>query len=247
MEEAIKQSKAEEVIFGIHTSPHPTLSIATILKISLNKASDSTPYWETTRAYVLENPKEVIGTVFDMLEDIEPTGGYAFNPSDPNGIKEFVAKYATTRGYKLEGETLDPEQEKLRVLATCIDSLDKDCTRFKEAIMCMGDLHRDEPQRTKDKLEWITATKQKMPHWDNPTDQAVLEAMRALDRRKNIVRQALESIGQTTSPDKYPQTLASLFANLSIVQAMDFEQSRELSEFFNYNKTAERKFHAVIS
>jgi len=218
-----KKVRTKEVIFNVHASPHTTFSIATLLSISLKRPDDVAPCWEKTIACVLENPEKVLESVFDMLEDIEATGDKEFKTLHPNGIKEYVEKHASTRGYKLEGESYDPEQKKLRVLATCIDRLDKATTRVKEATLFMVNLHKSEPEEASFKTEYMATQLKKMPHWTNPTDDEFLGAVWELNQAANDAREKLEVVGQTTSPDKYPQTIASLFANLSIVQAMDLE------------------------
>jgi len=172
---------------------------------------------------ILENPETVINELLEMLEDIEPTGGSEFTSQPSNGIKEYVQTHAAHKDLKLIGEKFDPEQKKLRVFATCVSRLDRAISKYVEAQGFMKDLYKNEPETGIERMTYISTNKQKMPHWTNPTEEAYLVAVWELNREMNDARNMLETIGKTTLPKHYPQTIASVVANLHIVQMMDLE------------------------
>lgn len=211
------------MILNIHIKPSAILSTASICTTSLSKNSDSPSPYQKTTSLMLDNPERVMNEILDMFEDIKPTGEGEFAAQEPNGIREYVEAHAVDRGLKLTGEKFDPKQVKLRIFTTCVSKLDKAITKYVEAQGFMQDLYKDEPEKGVERMSYISQHKQKMPHWTNPTEEAYLHAVWELNQTMNAIRKALEPIGKTTSPDKYPQTIASLVCNLHIVQMMDLE------------------------
>jgi hypothetical protein len=165
--------------------------------------------------------------MLEMLEDIAPTGKSYFELAEPNGIKEYAQANADERGTKLWGEKFDPEQRKLEIFASCASSLDNAITKYIQAEEFMKDLYRHAPEDGRIRMAYMAKNKQRMPHWADPTDEAFLVATWELNRKMNGARDALEVIGKTTLPDKYSETIASLVANLHIVQMMDLEKDVE--------------------
>jgi len=199
------------------------LPIASICTASLSRDAESAPSWQKTSGLILENPQAVINELLEMLEDVEPEGGSEFTSQAPNGIKAYVQSHAISGELKLIGEKFDPGQKKLRVFATCVSRLDKAISKYLESQSFMQDLYKNEPETGISRMTYISTNKQKMPHWTNPTDEAFLVAVWDLNRVMNDVRSNLETIGKTTPPKQYPQTIASIVANLHIVQMMDLE------------------------
>lgn len=213
------------MILNIHVKPSANFPTGSICTTSLSKDVDTPSSWEKTSSFVLDNPERVMNELLEMFEDIKPTGDSRFGAQEPNGIKEYMQAHAVDRELKLTGEKFDPEQVKLRIFATCVSKLDKAVTKYVDAQGFMQDLYKDEPEKGIERMSYISKHKQKMPHWTNPTEETYLHAVWDLNQTMNDVRKALEPIGKTTPPDKYPQTIASLVCNLHIVQMMDLERT----------------------
>lgn len=211
------------MILTVNVAPSTLIPIASICTISLKRDIDSPPIHEKRSSLFLENPEKVINAMLEMLEDIEPIGKSYFELAEPNGIKEYVQANADERGTKLWGEKFDPEQRKLEIFASCASSLDNAITKYIQAEEFMKDLYRHTPEDGRVRMAYMAKNKQRMPHWTDPTDEAFFVAAWELNRGMNHAREALDTIGKTTLPEKYPQTVASLVANLHIVQMMDLE------------------------
>ena len=214
------------MILNIAVSPSTINPIASICTASLKEDIDSPPAWEKTTVFMLDNPEKVMNELLEMLEDIEPTGESEFKQLESNGIKAYVEANAIEKGLKLVGEKYDPEQRKLKIFATCAADLDKAFTEYLDAQSYMKDLYRNEPETGIERMTYMAKKKQKMPHWTNPTEEAYLHAVWSLNQAMDDARKLLESIGRTTTPETYPQTIASILSNLNIVQMMDIETSR---------------------
>jgi hypothetical protein len=211
------------MILTVNVIPSTLIPITSICTVSLKKESDSPAIWEKISSLSLKNPEKVMNEMLEMLEDIAPTGKTYFELAEPNGIKEYAQANADKRGTKLWGEKFDPEQRKLEIFASCASSLDNAISKYVEAQGFMLDLYRHEPAYGLTRATYMAKNKKRMPHWTNPTDEAFLIATWELDRKMNGIRDELEAIGETTPPEKYQQTIASLIANLHIVQMMDIE------------------------
>jgi len=211
------------MILTVNLVPSTIIPIASICTVSLKEDIDSPPMHEKRSSLVFKNSEKVMNELLEMLEDIEPVGGFQFELAEPNGIKEYVMANSDERDTKLWGEKFDPEQRKLEIFASCASSLDNAISKYVEAQGFMQDLYRHDPADGLTRMTYMAKNKQRMPHWTNPTDEAFLAAAWELNRKMNVIRDELEVIGKTTPPEKYPQTIASLVSNLHIVQMMDLE------------------------
>ena len=190
------------------------------LSLKTNDKAEKT-VWNKTVPLLLRHPEFVIKELVEMLEDIEPVGGMVLKSYSPNGIEA----YATENEIKLQGGKLDPDRMKLDLLATWASKIDNARTKYEDAQEYMQDLYRNEPGRADIKMVYINKHNKLMPHWKSDTDMEFLCAVSELSYSLTDARKALESLGKTTLPENWSGTVATLLANLYVVQMMKTEAS----------------------